>query len=585
MIFKRLIILIIFFQFIQLFGVEGRPKMRRACLNRIDSIIDLQWYKPTDNCGSFTSFSIYGRYNSLSLYDLLFTSSNFNTSSANIKLKNLLNWEFYLVYNKSCNGIDSIFSDTLFIDNTTPLDQELDSVSVDLSTQKTIIGWKKSLSSDTKGYYIYHITGTNSIIYDTSSTSLLDKGNRNPGSGPVNYGIAAYDSCLNASLISPGHKTMYLNGQITDCPTQQITLSWTPYVGWQVFEYQIFLKINSGNYTKIGSVISNINSFVYNYTSFGSTYCFYIRAIDISKSKSSSSNISCYTSNGLFPTKNSYVAKASVKNKEIELVLVTETGKSLKQINLYKSTNSGSFSLFQTIPSTGGVISLTDNSVNVSLNTYSYYFTTEGRCNYIFDTSQIARTILLNVQMSSPGNQSLGWSLYNDFIKKTGSQQILLSNDPSYNNSSPWNILNTEPSSTNTYSDNNTFGPNQEQLCYCIRAIENNPNPSFNRKDTSYSNIVCLTADPVVFFPNAIQLNGFNTVFFPKGTFIDYEKSSFQIYNRWGQLIFETKDILKGWNGSSDDRLVESDIYVYKAIIVGINGTVLHFDGTITVLK
>ncbi|HEY1046559.1 MAG TPA: hypothetical protein VGF79_08975, partial [Bacteroidia bacterium] len=74
-----------------------------------------------------------------------------------MKLKNLLNWEFYVVYSKTCNGTDSINSDTLFVDNSKPSYQEIDSVSVDLATQKIIIGWTKNPTLDNKGYIIYNV--------------------------------------------------------------------------------------------------------------------------------------------------------------------------------------------------------------------------------------------------------------------------------------------------------------------------------------------------------------------------------------------------------------------------------------------
>jgi gliding motility-associated-like protein len=67
--------------------------------------------------------------------------------------------------------------------------------------------------------------------------------------------------------------------------------------------------------------------------------------------------------------------------------------------------------------------------------------------------------------------------------------------------------------------------------------------------------------------------------------FIDYEKSSYQIFNRWGQLIFETNDIRTKWYGTYNDSIAESDVYAYRAMIVGLNGSTLYYDGTITVLK
>lgn len=567
----------------QVLAVEGRPKMRRACLTRIDSTLDLQWFRPTDNCNSFTHFNLYGRDNILSVFELLGTYNDFSLSSLSIKLRNLKDWEFFLVYHTACNGTDSVLGDTIQIDINAPVDSQLDSVSVDLSSQRVIIGWPQNPSPDTRGYLVYHITNVNTTIKDTFGTGYLDF-NRNPENGSIEYGVAAYDTCRNTSLISDGHRTIYLQSQLDQC-LKTISLTWSPYVGWDVSEYDIFLSINGGNYTKIGNVVSQINQFTYNFNNFGDQFCFYVRAHKDGSSISSSSNRSCISSNSIVANSSSYIAKASVQGKHVELTLVTELGTSLEQIKVYKAVNSGSWSLWQQIPSTGGVLELIDNDVQVQSSTYSYFFETVGPCDLIFDSSQVAQTILLKVVMIQPGDQSLNWNPYDRFIKYSDRQEVLLGNSPDFNKSSPWNILSPLANPETQYSDNSNFGPTQEQLCYCIRAIENNPTATYNRRDTSYSNIQCVTADPIIYFPNAISLNGFNTIFYPKGVFVDTTKSSFTILNRWGQVIFKTNDIYSGWDGKVNGAFVQSDVYVYKATITGINGKVLVFDGTLTVLK
>ena len=567
------------------FGIEGRPKMRRACLNRLDSSLDLLWFKPKDNCGSFTHFSVYARDNNLASFQLIYYGTSYVSNNIQFKVPNLKNWEFYIVYAKLCNGTDSTFSDTILVDNTEPLNSELDSVSVDLLTQKTIIGWKNNLSPDVAGYFIYHVTGTNSVIYNTKSTTYLDNNiSRDPTTAALQYSVAAYDSCNNTSLISIPHKTIWAQCSLDLC-AKKITLTWSNYVGWTVDHYEIYVKTNSGNFVLAGSVVANINSFTYNFNKFGDNYCFLVRAFKSGEAVSSSSNLVCISSSAIVATKNSYVAKASVQNNAIELVLITNTNTSLKKLNIYKGENNQTPTLWQSINHSGGILSLIDANVNVHSKNYTYYFTTEGPCNLIFDTSQKAKTILLNVLMASPGDQSLNWNTYNDFIKGTSGQQILLSNTPNFNNSSPWNILLNASNSLTTHQDYTSFSVQQDRICYCIRAIENNSFNPYNRKDSSYSNIECVTADPIVFFPDAIQINGYNTTFYPKGIFIDYDKSSLEIFNRWGQSIFKTNDVKTGWDGTCNGEFVVSDVYAYRSTIVGLNGKILTFDGTITVLK
>ncbi|MBN8701504.1 MAG: gliding motility-associated C-terminal domain-containing protein [Bacteroidetes bacterium] len=66
----------------------------------------------------------------------------------------------------------------------------------------------------------------------------------------------------------------------------------------------------------------------------------------------------------------------------------------------------------------------------------------------------------------------------------------------------------------------------------------------------------------MVFVPNSFTPNGdgLNDVFAAKGEEVqDFELF---IYNRWGELIFSSKNIDAGWNGTYNGHLVENDVYV-----------------------
>ena len=72
---------------------------------------------------------------------------------------------------------------------------------------------------------------------------------------------------------------------------------------------------------------------------------------------------------------------------------------------------------------------------------------------------------------------------------------------------------------------------------------------------------------PTYFYlPNAFTPNGdgLNDVFMIKGESIYVVKLS--IYNRWGELIFETTDPEKGWNGSGAPMDVYVVYYEYEGL-------------------
>ncbi len=67
-----------------------------------------------------------------------------------------------------------------------------------------------------------------------------------------------------------------------------------------------------------------------------------------------------------------------------------------------------------------------------------------------------------------------------------------------------------------------------------------------------------------LYIPNSFTPNGdgLNEEFLPKGKAV--EKYNMKIFNRWGQLVFETSEFEKGWDGKLKGVDCESDVYVWK---------------------
>ncbi|MGZ8559228.1 MAG: gliding motility-associated C-terminal domain-containing protein [Chitinophagaceae bacterium] len=58
-----------------------------------------------------------------------------------------------------------------------------------------------------------------------------------------------------------------------------------------------------------------------------------------------------------------------------------------------------------------------------------------------------------------------------------------------------------------------------------------------------------------------------------------------QVYNRWGQKIFETKGISKGWNGMLEGQLQPVGIYIYFLTMESLNGNKITKQGTVTLIR
>lgn len=96
---------------------------------------------------------------------------------------------------------------------------------------------------------------------------------------------------------------------------------------------------------------------------------------------------------------------------------------------------------------------------------------------------------------------------------------------------------------------------------------------------------------PNAFTPNpngpsggAYDPNSFNNdVFFP--VFEGVEDYHLMIFNRWGELIFESFDPNIGWDGYYRDQLCQQDVYVWKVRAEFTDGRVLDQVGDVTLLR
>lgn len=98
-------------------------------------------------------------------------------------------------------------------------------------------------------------------------------------------------------------------------------------------------------------------------------------------------------------------------------------------------------------------------------------------------------------------------------------------------------------------------------------------------------------AFPNAFTPNSAGSNGGvydpnsvnNEIFFPVSDgVLDYH---LMIFSRWGELLFESKDINVGWDGYYRGSLCQQDVYVWKVIAQLSNGNELVKVGDVTLLR
>ncbi|MNX70314.1 Bacterial Ig-like domain (group 2) [compost metagenome] len=70
---------------------------------------------------------------------------------------------------------------------------------------------------------------------------------------------------------------------------------------------------------------------------------------------------------------------------------------------------------------------------------------------------------------------------------------------------------------------------------------------------------------PNSFTPDGDEVNNYFTPIFSSG--FDIRDYSFLIYNRWGEIIFESRDMHIGWDGTYNGSACQEGIYTYKIML------------------
>ncbi|MBL4753933.1 MAG: gliding motility-associated C-terminal domain-containing protein [Flavobacteriales bacterium] len=87
-----------------------------------------------------------------------------------------------------------------------------------------------------------------------------------------------------------------------------------------------------------------------------------------------------------------------------------------------------------------------------------------------------------------------------------------------------------------------------------------------------------------IFIPNTFTPNNDNLNDTFKAVSGRLSSFSMLIFNKWGELLYETDDINAPWDGTYNGETVQPDSYVYKISAMGTELGAFEKSGTVTVL-
>lgn len=503
-------------------------------------------------------------------------------------------------------------SNSLFAqgDVTPPDAPDIIKVEVDIQTGKANIYWTPSPSPDVAGYYIFKKdrNGYNKkydTVPDPTAVHYVDEDDTwDATMESLTYSVSAYDSSDNEGPMDvPMHQTIRVFPYIETC-NRRVNLDWNAYqpddeiIGYRLYYHE---QGTNYNYTLLTTLDKNTTNYFVE---------------DVDPSTSYSAYIEAYTESGVTITSNSinfqleaenapaYIYNSSVsmsENNQVRISFLNDTTGETDLFRLYRATNyNGPYKQIKEFTATEYNNQVSD-FVDSKNTVYFYKLVAVDNCGIEVQVSNISSNIVLTSESNNNYTVGLNWNKYITWDKGVDKYNIYRITD----NEEPM-LVGTTNSLTNSFTDNiqdviinnyytnlnnynnNTGAQNMSgKICYYIEAIEDTINSSYQSFGKSTSNIICETQKAPIYVPNCFNPNSANVDNKTFKPLICYGANNYNltIYDRWGNKVFESSNVYKGWDGTTKSgKKAKEGTYVYYIIYTDPEGEIQELSGNVTLL-
>lgn len=506
------------------------------------------------------------------------------------------NLEYQIRTNTGCTSDNrsGFFSDQVNADAL-----QIDSVSV--VNGQVVIAWGPGTSNDIVDYYLLKLTSGTWTPIDTikPGTTMPYTIPGSIESAKDHYKIISADSCgnLSSDLLVTAANNMVLTENMDPCEGV-MRLRWNTYRGWGlagVKQYELWMEETptGGVTTKtlVGIKGPNDSTFSMRNLSSGTTYCWYARAVDTAATKTSSSNKVCITSLAVQRSRLLYLAKASVREDDgVELVCFIDRDADIVHFDVQRADELGApFKSLGLLPKpiTGPwEFRFKDFTANPKDHRYAYRVVATDSCGNIDTSSNIGRTMVLEVDEQDNLTNILTWNPYADFMGGIDRYEI-------YRAVQPTGGFQLVGSTEDTLFQDNTrpLGDYSGLIAYRVVAVEGVNPLVFRDADGSIFRSTSTTAmaefKPRIFIPNSFNPKSdvaANRVWRPAQIYVSPGSYSLEVFDRWGQRVFDTSNELTGWDGKLNGSFAPQGVYTFKLIYRSIEGELVERIGTLNLL-
>lgn len=452
----------------------------------------------------------------------------------------------------------------------------------------TEIHWSPSESDAVSEYIIERNLPPWETYFTTTNTDTVyiddNAGNFNylsPCENIVIYTVRAKDLC---GAESPGdnklvpHNNILLSANTSQNCERKAALQWNAYHNMQpaVNAYIVQRSFDGITYNDI-STLTDVSLQEFSFTDPDMLEPFDSVFYRVTASNGLITSYSCEL--GLLPspdTISSFQISNVTVSEDAFISIETESqpASAPKRIEFYRYSDGAPMLINTSEWNTTGIYSIEDHDVEVDELSYTYLVKALDDCGFTIAESTIFNSILLTIAVDEDNNVSLYWNNHIGWDSDLQHYLVYKYNDGILESGYPVTVAATL-TGFDEIDDSDAL-----QTTYVVEAV--------NIDGTvSTSNEVLLPRDAEINVPTAFRPNSIvpeNRDFNPLLKNVDPDTYLFLIYNRWGQKVFETRDPLKGWDGSFNGE-IQQGIYVYRISFRDQAGNELVKKGSVILVK
>lgn len=542
----------------------------------------LVWSPASNTCGPFTSYTVFGSQDPNGPYSELTTITDEAQTRFFHADANNQTWYYYLVSEHACADPVSPPSDTL--DNLIPLAGPIEFVSVvDGAVQ---IAWEESPTPETSAYVISRNTSSGTTVIDTvmGGTTYTDT-TAAPEEESQTYFVTAIDPCGNESLVIAPHATIFVESTEPSPCDPIIDLTFNGYAAWTegVDRYEVFVSRDGGAYELVEAIAGNSSSYTYADGNDGEDLCFYVEAVANGTGFRSRSNVTCQAVSIIQPIRDIYALGATVlANGNVIFSWVWDPTATVVDAAFMAEPEGGTDVLIE-LPLAMPLEAeneFTDPGGNAQTGPYIYTVFGTDECDNTIESNP-SPTLFLTGQAPGDGTNTLAWAPYVHAFGQVQAYELVRLGD-----------MGEQTVFTGTANDLSYKDPIEPTdmdaagTCYLLRAtvLYTLPN-GLEITQVLQSNTVCLEQMLQVYVPNVFAPEGVNTAFRPQLPFGTPQNYLMQIYDRWGGLVFESRNLSDGWNGRKNGEAMPQGVYLYRIELTQSNGETIKLTGDVMLMR